>query len=203
MGTDKPSGEKAAQSTSEITAAQNGQFLIWGGYVCGTLAFVLWPIILGPVGIALGAVNIRRGDRKHGEQIVGLGVLGLIGGLVIGWVFSGDPAYVGECRSVWWERQGRFSPAVDVSYQRAGGGEMTRRSDGRLVGYYTDIVITEKFDNFGKQGRINLQCVANSKETFTYMKLDDPDWIGGKPGPMGPSFYRADGAPSPFPPNLD
>src|SRR6476661_7482220 len=89
MSTDNPSGEKAAQSSSSITVAQDRSFLIWGGYVCGALAFIFWPIILGPAGIIIGVVNLRRGEKRHGQQQVGLGALGLVVGLVIGALVNG------------------------------------------------------------------------------------------------------------------
>jgi len=50
---------------------------------------VFWPIILGPAGIIIGVVNLRRGERRHGQQQIGLGALGLVAGLVIGALVNG------------------------------------------------------------------------------------------------------------------
>jgi len=111
-------------------------------------------------------------------------------------IFSaGDPTYVSQCRSLWWNHDGRNYPAVEVSYQR--------NSDDRTVGYYTDFIITLKFDNFGKHGRIHLQCAANLQKTFVYMQTDDSDWIGGAEGPSGVAFTLANGQWSLTPPRLE
>jgi hypothetical protein len=204
MSAESPGGADPSQSPVTSVAEQNRQLLVWSGYLCGTLAFVFWPLILGPAGFIIGAINRRTGDKDHGEKQMGLGLFGLVGGLVIGMLFGGfsDSTYVSECRSLW-DRQSRSYPAVDVSYRRVGNGELTRFSDDRLVGYYTDFIVTLKFDNFGKKGQINLQCVANSQKTFVYMKTDDSNWIGGTSGPIGVSFTLANGRLSVFPPDLD
>lgn len=205
MSAENPGDPNVGPSTVASGPDQISQALMPLGYLCGGVAFIIWPIILGLLAIIFGAVVLRRGGKEHGEKMMGLGLFGLVGGLVIGWLFPGasaDPAYVKECRSLW-DRQSRGYPAVDVSYKRVGNGELTRYGNDRVVGYYTDFIIMLKFDNFGKQGQINLQCVANVQKTFTYMKTDDPNWIGGRPGPIGVSFYLANGKPSLSPPSLD
>jgi hypothetical protein len=82
MGADNPSETEHSPVASR--KEQTRQILVWAGYFCGAMAFLFWPIILGPAGIIIGVVNRRRGEKRHGQQQIGLGALGLIIGLVIG-----------------------------------------------------------------------------------------------------------------------
>lgn len=67
----------AAQPASSTTG-------FWvGGTVCGVLALLLCPILLGPAGIVLGAVAVKKGDQKGWIAVV-VSVVGLIGGMAIG-----------------------------------------------------------------------------------------------------------------------
>ncbi|MBN9087346.1 MAG: hypothetical protein J0J01_10605 [Reyranella sp.] len=65
-----------------------------------------------------------------------------------------------------------------------------------MVGYYTDFIITEKIDNFGKQQQANIQCVANTQKTFVYMKYDSRS-------PLGVSFHLANGKVTSLQPDLN
>lgn len=58
---------------------------VWSivGIVFGALAFVLIPILLGPVGIVLGIVGYRKGDRSLGRVAIIVSALGLILGIVL------------------------------------------------------------------------------------------------------------------------
>jgi len=57
-----------------------------GGLVCGILALGFCPILLGPAGIALGAVAVKKGDQK-GWIAVGVSIAGMLAGFVIGAAF--------------------------------------------------------------------------------------------------------------------
>jgi hypothetical protein len=53
------------------------------GIVCGLVALVFCPILLGPIGIGLGASARSAGDEK-GRIAIAVGIVGLIGGIAIG-----------------------------------------------------------------------------------------------------------------------
>lgn len=53
------------------------------GIVSGALAFVLIPILFGPLGIVLGIVGYRKGDRRLGRVAIIVSALGLILGIVL------------------------------------------------------------------------------------------------------------------------
>lgn len=53
------------------------------GIVSGALAFVLIPILFGSVGIVLGIVGYRKGDRSLGRVAIIVSALGLILGIVL------------------------------------------------------------------------------------------------------------------------
>ena len=53
------------------------------GIVSGILAVAILPIILGPLGVVLGAVGYAKGSRGTGIAAIVAGVLGLVLGLLL------------------------------------------------------------------------------------------------------------------------
>jgi hypothetical protein len=53
------------------------------GIICGVLAIVLIPILLGPLGVILGIVGLVKGDRTVGIAAIVVSILGLVLGLVL------------------------------------------------------------------------------------------------------------------------
>ena len=53
------------------------------GIVSGVLAFVLVPILLGPLGILLGLVGYTKGARRLGKIAIGVSVFSLVLGAVL------------------------------------------------------------------------------------------------------------------------
>jgi hypothetical protein len=51
--------------------------------VCGAVAFLLLPVVFGPIAIITGAVAWVRGERL-GPVGVAVGICGLIVGMIIG-----------------------------------------------------------------------------------------------------------------------
>jgi len=54
-----------------------------GAIVCGVIALLFFPIVLGPLAIILGAGGWSRGE-KLGPVAVAVGVIGMIVGMIIG-----------------------------------------------------------------------------------------------------------------------
>ena len=55
------------------------------GIICGAIAFLFFPIILGPVGLIFGAVAKSKGEEKAVVALVVSG-LGLVVGMFLGFV---------------------------------------------------------------------------------------------------------------------
>lgn len=68
-------------TTAQPANAGNG-FSI-AGIVCGAIAFLFFPIILGPVGLILGAVGKSKGEEKAVIALV-VSALGLVIGMILG-----------------------------------------------------------------------------------------------------------------------
>ncbi len=83
------SSNEAVRSPATSGAQQARQILIWVGYFCGGMAFLYWPILFGPAGVVLGLVNLKRGEKLHGQRQIGLGVVGLVVGVLIGALVNG------------------------------------------------------------------------------------------------------------------
>ncbi len=74
------------QMQAQSQAKSSNGFSI-AGIVCGAIAFLFFPIVLGPVGLILGAVGKSKGEDKAVIALVvsGLGlVIGMILGAIIG-----------------------------------------------------------------------------------------------------------------------
>jgi hypothetical protein len=67
-------------------AQQTSNGLAIAGIICGAIAFLFLPIILGPIGLILGGIAKSRGQRLANAALIvsGLGlVLGLILGIIV------------------------------------------------------------------------------------------------------------------------
>lgn len=53
------------------------------GIICGAIAFLFFPIVLGPVGLVLGAVGKSKGEDKAVLALIVSG-LGLVIGMILG-----------------------------------------------------------------------------------------------------------------------
>lgn len=58
------------------------------GIACGVLAFLFFPVVLGPIGIILGAIGIVRKERLAPVALAVAGA-GFIAGMVIGLAVAG------------------------------------------------------------------------------------------------------------------
>ena len=63
--------------------ASQGNGLSIGAMVCGGIALLFFPIILGPIGIILGAVALSRKEPWGGIGLAVAGV-GMVAGMVLG-----------------------------------------------------------------------------------------------------------------------
>jgi uncharacterized membrane protein len=63
--------------------AQAGNLLSIIGMVCGAVALLFCPILLGPAGIVLGIIGKRRGESL-GTVTIAVAAAGMIIGMVIG-----------------------------------------------------------------------------------------------------------------------
>lgn len=71
-------------SSTTPTSRTPGRTLSIIGAVCGVLALLIAPIILGPAGAVLGFVGYSKGDRPFG-LIVGIGsIITMVIGIAIG-----------------------------------------------------------------------------------------------------------------------
>lgn len=77
-GVQTPDGPVEAKAIAEV-----GNGLSIAGIVCGGIAFLILPIILGPVGLILGAVAKSRGERLALVAMI-VGGVGFVGGMVLG-----------------------------------------------------------------------------------------------------------------------
>lgn len=71
--------------TSHPRAEARGNTLSIIGVVCGAVAFLFLPIVLGPVGLVLGFVARSKGERLANVAII-VSALGLIVGMVLGYL---------------------------------------------------------------------------------------------------------------------
>ncbi|MDQ1605201.1 MAG: hypothetical protein QOE01_3046 [Actinomycetota bacterium] len=79
-GAPQPNGYGAPPATT----ARRGRGFTIAGIVCGALALIFVPIVLGPLGIIFGFVGNSQGDRPLGKY-VGIGsVVTMVLGFVIG-----------------------------------------------------------------------------------------------------------------------
>lgn len=68
--------------TNQVSGNTGNGFSI-AGIICGAIAFLFFPIVLGPVGLILGAVGKSKGEEKAVIALV-VSALGLVVGMVLG-----------------------------------------------------------------------------------------------------------------------
>ena len=78
----------ARQTISPITNSGNG--FSTAGIIIGAVAFLFFPIILGPVGLILGAVGKSKGEPRAVVAMVVSGC-GLVIGMIIGAIVGLSP----------------------------------------------------------------------------------------------------------------
>jgi Protein of unknown function (DUF2510) len=77
-----PAGQPLpAPPSAAEPAAGNG--LSIGAIICGVLALLICPILLGPAGIIFGVFALRRGESLA-KVGIGVAVGGMIGGFILG-----------------------------------------------------------------------------------------------------------------------
>lgn len=83
-------GESNTVAASVPQKTQSGKGTIVAGYICGFLAILILPPILGIAGLILGIVNITKGNAGHGiAQIIISIVCGIIGSAIGVAIFAG------------------------------------------------------------------------------------------------------------------
>lgn len=73
---------------SQSPARQAGR--VWSviGIISGTIAFLFFPILFGPLGIVLGFVGRRKGDETIGLVAIIISIIGLVVGIIFGAVIG-------------------------------------------------------------------------------------------------------------------
>jgi hypothetical protein len=66
-------------------APRQSNGLAIAGIICGAIAFLFIPILLGPVGLILGGIAKSRGQRLANAALIVSG-LGLVVGLLLGYI---------------------------------------------------------------------------------------------------------------------
>jgi hypothetical protein len=62
------------------------------GIICGVIAFLVVPILFGPIGLILGAIAHSKGEEKAVVALVVSGI-GLVAGMIIGALVFGAFMY--------------------------------------------------------------------------------------------------------------
>lgn len=70
-------------NTPGASNSSNKQGMAIGGLICGILAFLFFPVVLGPIGIILGAVSWKAGN-KMGMTATIVSIIGLVVGMLLG-----------------------------------------------------------------------------------------------------------------------
>lgn len=70
-------------SPEDQSARGRGRNLAIAGIVCGAVAFLVIPILFGPLGVLLGILGLARGERRLGTVAIVVSVLGLVVGFVL------------------------------------------------------------------------------------------------------------------------
>ena len=65
------------------TSQNSGQGWAAAGIICGVLAFLIAPILIGPLGVVFGVVGYRRGSTRLGIAAIVVSVIGLVVGIAI------------------------------------------------------------------------------------------------------------------------
>ena len=83
--TPRVAGEPLAQTPMRPSTPQGGGGLATAGLVCGLVAFLFLPIILGPIGIVLGAIAWGQGHPR-GRAATIVSIVGTVVGMWFGMV---------------------------------------------------------------------------------------------------------------------
>jgi hypothetical protein len=75
---------RAYSPQEEPASRRSGRGWSIAGLVCGIIAFLIVPILFGPLGIIFGFLGYRGGDRRLGTIAMIVSAVGLVVGLVIG-----------------------------------------------------------------------------------------------------------------------
>ena len=70
-------------NTPNPSNSSNKQGMAVGGLVCGIVAFLFFPVELGPIGIILGALSWKAGN-KLGMAATIVSIVGLVVGMLLG-----------------------------------------------------------------------------------------------------------------------
>ena len=69
-------------SSLPTRTSSDGRGFAIGGIVCAAVGVLLFGVLLGPIGAALGFVGVRKGERTLGWVAVALGVVVFVLSLV-------------------------------------------------------------------------------------------------------------------------
>jgi hypothetical protein len=81
--TPRPSATSTAQSGPTTGCPPSNLGSSIGAIVCGVVALLICPILLGPAGIVLGVFALRR-NESLAKVGIGVAVGGMIGGFILG-----------------------------------------------------------------------------------------------------------------------
>ena len=70
------------ESANIKVESDEGGGLATAGLVCGILSFILFPFVLGPIGIVLGSISWNKGHPR-GKAATITSIVGTIAGLLI------------------------------------------------------------------------------------------------------------------------
>ena len=70
------------ESTNIKVESDEGGGLATAGLVCGIASFILFPFVLGPIGIVLGSISWNKGHPR-GKAATITSIVGTIAGLLI------------------------------------------------------------------------------------------------------------------------
>ncbi len=76
-------GTRYDRSTTASTSSGDGGSFATAGLACGIVAFLFFPIVLGPLGIVLGAIAWNKGHPR-GQTATIVSIVGLIVGMMLG-----------------------------------------------------------------------------------------------------------------------
>jgi uncharacterized protein YacL len=75
---------RAYTPQNEPASRRPGRGWSIAGLVCGIIAFLIVPILFGPLGVIFGFLGYRGGDRRLGVTAMVVSVVGLVVGLIVG-----------------------------------------------------------------------------------------------------------------------
>ena len=76
-------GTQRGESSQLPTPKTTGNAFSTAGIICGVISFLFFPIVLGPIGLILGAVAKSKGEERAMTAII-VSAIGLVGGMIFG-----------------------------------------------------------------------------------------------------------------------